>query len=480
MLKNSLWHFTLLLLLLLTSVSDLHSRQKGSKPGDSQSTPSQSMSDKQKASGDAANPEPQVPPELSSASSPLTAQRSAPQSSSFKYLAILAFALAILTFLALAADLYLRRKKARDLEASGTETPERGICRLGIELARVNDALLKLEDSLKALSASQASREESLKVAISQNKQDIDNLPAQMNAMLKQALSTGLPKVLGPIEARLSEMGKLSEIVARHQEFLSALQSKSELGLHVFLRILAQQALLEPAASVPEGEVSLADRVDEAVSQFFRKSVPSRDGLSGFAQRCDGLAIALESFQEYLRRIAPDMADKLSASLIEARQLKNAIAGLMSEVDAKRLRLVFSIDFDTGSDDRQKLIDGIADGLKNEILKLGNATQFFERRLAQLSATAAAVASDLSDNKLDPTRTNAELQKLLASLFEAAGVEEIAPRRNDEFRAIDHSLLQIKPRSTPTDHSQAVAQLVSRGFRYRDRVIRKASVLVFE
>jgi molecular chaperone GrpE (heat shock protein) len=65
-------------------------------------------------------------------------------------------------------------------------------------------------------------------------------------------------------------------------------------------------------------------------------------------------------------------------------------------------------------------------------------------------------------------------------VFTAAGVEEIAPRRNDPFLGTDHAMFQMIRRSSAVDRSGAVAQTVSRGLRQRDRIVRKATVVLFE
>ena len=102
-----------------------------------------------------------------------------------------------------------------------------------------------------------------------------------------------------------------------------------------------------------------------------------------------------------------------------------------------------------------------------------------ERQLETLRNAVVVQAADWVDSA-DPKRVNLQLQNELTDLVAKADLIIIAPGRNAAFDPRLHAAVRSFPRRTLDDRPRAVAQVLSRGFRYGDQILRQASVALFE
>ena len=261
---------------------------------------------------------------------------------------------------------------------------------------------------------------------------------------------------------------------------LNGLRAESSKGLSNLLQALPREALTGLSMSNQAGS-DLAQKLEQAVARYLREEQPSVQSLAGYTLQVSTLRSAIKQFLQIASESAPGQADpRLDPLNRDLDLIAQELAGFSRRGTDKRFRLLFAVDFSANETARQTLTEGIAAGLQREIVKLDNLDDYYTKRIGMLAAQVAAECADLADSVLDPQRSKPDVKSALQSVFTVAGVEEIAPRRNDPFLGTDHAMFQMIRRSSAVDRSGAVAQTVSRGLRQRDRVVRKATVTLFE
>ena len=276
------------------------------------------------------------------------------------------------------------------------------------------------------------------------------------------------------------EATKETERMRRRLEALEAdlkgLRAESSKGLSNLLQALPREALAGLSVSDQAGS-DLAQKLEQAVARYLREEQPCARSLEAYTQQVGTLRSAIKQFMQIASESAAGQADpRLDPLDRDLDLIAQELAGFTRQGTDKRFRLLFAVDFSA----RQTLTEGIAAGLQREIVKLDNLDDYYTKRIGMLSAQVAAECADLADSVLDPQRAKPDVKSALQTVFTVAGVEEIAPRRNDPFLGTDHAMFQMIRRSSAVDRSGAVAQTVSRGLRQRDRVVRKATVTLFE
>jgi molecular chaperone GrpE (heat shock protein) len=221
--------------------------------------------------------------------------------------------------------------------------------------------------------------------------------------------------------------------------------------------------------------------MEEAVASYLSGKAPSPETLEPFLVQATRILDMMTRFRQEASAVAPRESNtKLAPVITDLRQFRNELEQLLAGAAENRLRLSFTAEFSTMQETRQTLMQSIASGLQREVIKLDNLPEACAKRLSLLASRASAEAADFADAVLDVDRNNSSIQGALQAVFQACQVEEIAPRKNDPFLAKDHSMVQMMRRFGGDDRTGTVAQLVTRGLRQGDRVIRKAAVIVFE
>jgi uncharacterized protein Yka (UPF0111/DUF47 family) len=261
---------------------------------------------------------------------------------------------------------------------------------------------------------------------------------------------------------------------------LNGLRTESSKGLSNLLQALPREALTGLSVSHQAGS-DLAQKLEQSVARYLREEQPCAQSLAAHTQQVGTLRSAIKQFMQVASESAAGQADpRLDPLERDLDLIAQELAGFTRQGTDKRFRLLFAVDFSANETARQTLTEGIAAGLQREIVKLDNLDDYYTKRIGMLAAQVAAECADLADSVLDPQRSKPDVKSALQSVFTVAGVEEIAPRRNDPFLGTDHAMFQMIRRSSAVDRSGAVAQTVSRGLRQRDRVVRKATVTLFE
>jgi len=258
------------------------------------------------------------------------------------------------------------------------------------------------------------------------------------------------------------------------------LSKEANKNLDSAARILSQEfgRGLDSAQPSEDERALLAKRLDEALTSFFRQSFPNREGLILRRTWIQGILRSAETVRNELARAAPEIATRLDPGIEEAIQIDKEIEGMLEASGAQRLRLNFQVDFSTSAASRESVVDGIASGLKTQIVKLEQPLDYFDRRIENVALASARNAADFIDLKVDEYRSNASLQRLLDQLIQMGRLEAIVPASGESFRSTEHAVVQTLPANGNSSHT--VARVVTRGFRQSGRVLRKASIILFE
>lgn len=260
---------------------------------------------------------------------------------------------------------------------------------------------------------------------------------------------------------------------------LTTLHSESRKGLSNLLQALPREALTGLAGA--QAGSDLAQKLEQAVARYLREEQPDAQSLASYAQQVGALRSAIMHFKQIASESAAGQADSRLDPLDQDLDLiAQELAGFTRQGTDRRFRLLFAVDFSAHESARQTLTESIAAGLQREIVKLDSFDDYYSKRIGMLAAQVAAECADLADSVLDPQRAKPDVKSALQSVFAVAGVEEIAPRRNDPFLGTDHTMFQMIRRTSAVERSGAVAQTISRGLRQRDRIVRKATVTLFE
>ena len=380
--------------------------------------------------------------------------------------------------------LVYRQKRLTKTENSNSdwEEPEKAGGALAAYLPRSDPVLVgqvqELRESVGALQRSLSARVEALEDSRQQLGEDLEQALAQI-----KEFNPRVEEVLRHFSQSgrqiQEELVECRNKVAFFEAEMEGLRRKGQDGLQNLLGSLSL-AVLGPGPSTENEKAVVLKRIEEAVASYLR-NVPQPQTLEPFLAQATQLLEAVTRFQQEARAVKPgSTTSKLAPVLTDLRQIRDEIEQFLAGAAEHRLRLSFCADFSTLQQAQQTLTQSIAAGLQREAVKLDNPLQTYTNRLTFLGGRLAAETADLADAVIDVDRKNTVIQDALRAVFQACLVEEIAPRRNDPFLAREHSMVQMMRRSSDSDRSGAVAQLVTRGLRQGDRVVRKAAVMIFE
>lgn len=340
------------------------------------------------------------------------------------------------------------------------------------DLATVQQSLLNLDGSFKILADAQ-------KRLYSQIVNDLSRFVERCQTEAEDAVQRTSNSALRAAEEVTNENKRIRESLLGLQTELTALHSESRKGLSNLLQALPREALAGLAGA--QAGSDLPQKLEQAVARYLREEQPDAQSLASYAQQVGALRSAIMHFKQIASESAASQADPRLDPLDQDLDLiAQELAGFTRQGTDRRFRLLFAVDFSAHETARQTLTEGIAAGLQREIVKLDSFDDYYSKRIGMLAAQVAAECADLADSVLDPQRAKPDVKFALQSVFTVAGVEEIAPRRNDPFLGTDHTMFQMIRRTSAVDRSGAVAQTISRGLRQRDRIVRKATVTLFE
>ena len=309
---------------------------------------------------------------------------------------------------------------------------------------------------------------------------DLDMLRAELKVQIERldhAIRQFQRSVEESSKSQVSEIEKLRQRIELQTGAETGRTSEAEKRLDKLLRVTATQ--LDTGGDSHAREV-LAERLEQAVSDFFAQSVPGRDGLETLYQKMENLSGAIEQLRNSLANRSPDLEEKIQPAMAELEDIRKELDGLMQVSDTKTLRLNFTATFYASAANRESLGTAIAAGIREQISKLDRPQEHFARRMLGVAASTAQAFSDFLDTQVDPQRTNPKLQKLLGDLVAAGGLEQIAPGVGGEFKAIEQNVVHMLPRPGGVSAGRSVARLVARGFRHNGEVLRKAAVILYE
>jgi flagellar biosynthesis/type III secretory pathway protein FliH len=341
------------------------------------------------------------------------------------------------------------------------------------ELKELRHSIRWLEQGLQKLEANQRS----IQVEIDRS---LERFLQAVEEEFASGLNEAIRKNLELNKDTHKQIAEFHDRLQRLELQLKRLNEDGRRGLRELLAAIPLQVLDRENVTTAPDQVTLATQLDRAVTRCLSEGTANSVLVRNFLERLSRLEVAVRKFQE-VARIDGQQAESKLRPLEEDIALIRKELEALSDLDAnKSLRLLFAIDFATHEGARRTVGDAIAAGLEREIVKLSNLNEYYERRLILIAGRAAAECADFADSRLDPERSRSEIQAAVRQVLEAGDIEEIIPHRNDEFRALEHHVLQLVRRSLPSDRSGAVASVLARGLKYGGHVIRKASVLIFE
>lgn len=289
-------------------------------------------------------------------------------------------------------------------------------------------------------------------------------------------------QITSVVEQRLNELSQRHHSETRE---LNQLLRDTQMKLDQFLRNSDNHPFKRWLSEVYEENTELRQRaaeLEQELINFFRRGVPLGDAPEELLQRSERMCRTLDQIISRVKLTdggSSKVIEGLTYILNNIGQLHNELLDWRSQQGQQRLKLRFMVEVPTYEGARRTIMDALATGLEDQIKKLQDSNGHFQYRFDQLATTGATYVTDLCDKELDRARTDAEIQNSLAELFKAAGLEEIAPKKHDAFRPSEQSVVQLIPGRSGQERSQTVAQLVTRGFRYKNNLVRKASVMLY-
>ena len=306
---------------------------------------------------------------------------------------------------------------------------------------------------------------------------------SQMDAFLikcRGAVSEACDKAVEKVNASTAnEDERLVRRIAELESKLGSLHDEVQTAATDLLRELPHFAL--DLNAKPDELDSRPDAMGEAVRRYLQDEQPESASVEKHARAVDTLRESLRRFGGLAKEgVAGQGGGRLNALAKDLNELGEELNRFTPNGTDHRLRLLFAVDFSRGDDVRQTFTQAIAASLHREIVKLNNFDEYYDKRIAMLASQVAAECADLADTELDPRRAGAEVQEALKAVFDAAGVDDLTPRRNERFLATQHAMYQMVRCSKPGDQSGTVCQTIARGLRRGEKVIRKATVIMFE
>ena len=380
-------------------------------------------------------------------------------------------ALALMALLVAGASLYLKRSGAQEKnwkDDQDADIAAERFRKLSTDLTTLKTRIQNTETQQQTISSDLSSRA---------SQQDM----AALKQMLDQRMQA-LQGAVGTLQSSQNEtlkhlsanMAYVQSELQRHSQVLDQLSDGASDKLVTLLKALPQDSF---ASGAGPDTVKL---LDQAVSDFFAQSVPPRDGLKPNKERTQALDRAIANLHNQIAPQFPDSTERLKPLIDQARQIQLEIDDLQRTAGTNRMQLRFEVEFYASKANRETLMSGIATGIKNQILKVEKPIEYFDRRFRSLAAAAAQTTADFLDANVDLKRSDNRIQEMLREVLNAAGLEQIAPAPNEEFRAAEQAVVQVMPRPGVSGGAPSVARLVSRGFRQGSQIVRKASVILYE
>ena len=262
-------------------------------------------------------------------------------------------------------------------------------------------------------------------------------------------------------------------------------QQLDGLGQRISSQDRSLEKLAEAAAKNLEGPLkilvdgALADKLNESASDFFRRAVPERDGLDERLQGGQELGSAIDGFVTAVATNRPELRHALQPVRQEVALLEDEVEQLIRAPREQTLKLNFQVIFSTSPASRETVAEALAGGLRREILKLAEPLPYFDRRLHSIGLRAAQTAVEYMDRSADPARKNEAFQSAFGALIGAAGLIAILPREGDSYSPEEHQVEQTQ-QSPDLARSHTVARVFVRGLRQNGRVVRKATICLYQ
>lgn len=341
------------------------------------------------------------------------------------------------------------------------------------DLGEVWSELKWLEDAIRSLDAAHRSVGHDIERMLDRHLQ-------QVEAVIDDRISTSETSATALVGSVQSELGELRGRLLELQDRLESVQTDGASRLAHGLALLTGHGLGRVDAKKQQLGPVLAVQLERALQDFVKQSIPSDEEISRRLEKVARLNEAVAGFQVAAESMGASFDGRLQQVVEECRSLVSDLETIGASLKKRTLTVRFVLDVPLEGDLSAALADGTASSFQREIQRVNDVGRYFELRWKMVSARAAAECADFADSRLDPRRQRPDLQDALQRIFAAAEITEIAPSRNDDFRAVEHTLVRVTRRSKPDDRSQAVAELLARGFRQGSRIIRKASVILFD
>jgi hypothetical protein len=364
-----------------------------------------------------------------------------------------------------------RRRAGRDSAraASGTAGPLGD----GKDLEAAWSELKWMESAVRSLEAGQ----QALKPDIERM---MERFFRQVEAVIDERAGSSHNSSMALFDGIQAELGELRGRLLQLEDRLDAMRVEGASRLAQALTLLTGRSLGRGDSSAPTPGPVLTVQLQRAMQEFVKESLPSDEEVRRRIEKVARLNEAVEAFRRMAESMGAASDGRLRHVVEDCQSLAAELETLGRSAGTRTLTVRFALDLPLEGDLSAAIAQGTASSIQQEVQRLNDSGRYFDLRWQRLSARAAADCADFADGRLDPQRQFPEVQQALQRIFEAAGITEIAPSRNDDFRAVEHTMVRVTRRTNPADRSNAVAELLARGFRQGSRVVRKASVILFD
>jgi hypothetical protein len=216
-------------------------------------------------------------------------------------------------------------------------------------------------------------------------------------------------------------------------------------------------------------ERATSKEVEEAVRLLLADPSPNNDGaaLDSLARNARELAVAIEEVESRFRSSnlnVPKLTAEMRLRLLRLEWLAQKYD------DFRRKKSVpASVELSTDGDGLEKLSQSIAKGIENSLEYWHDPVEFLQAGLDQL------VSRDLPEviKMCDSAGKRGAFDDLVQKLLQVSHLVDISPRSGDRYDPAGHLVLDFESGNRDT-----IIRVTTRGFRYKQEVLNKPTVIV--
>jgi hypothetical protein len=224
-----------------------------------------------------------------------------------------------------------------------------------------------------------------------------------------------------------------------------------------------------------EGLDATVQRAGETLNRFFQNELPPAHVLQDLSLRASEMTAFLEGIAGKGSAIKNEAYGDLRQAAERARRLSREVTSIQTQLQHRDIELDLQIRVSASPGGHAVFLEELGRAVKQTIDKFTDPQAYLEQKLERFITEDIIGLVDLCDHDIAPPGENDEFESSLKQLFRAVGLKPILPIPLEPFQPDVHSIVQL----VPGERSQAIARVIRRGFYYKDQVLRKADVAVY-